>query len=153
MKSKTRYFGVITLCIFSISMSIFSYIREAKYGGGEFYPFFYWKLYTAPSGWQYKAKDYRLYGVVGMDTVRISNEGFKLFNKDDYYYFVSGEVGSILNKEYSLSFYRNRMTDFANSLGLNYDSYLWVEEEFNPLEIIKNPNNYTTNIIFSSKND
>ncbi len=153
MTLKTNYYLLIIVLIFTIIMSFFSFIRENLNGKKEFYPFFYWKLYTKPLGWEYQIKNYRLYGIKNNDTIRVNNTGFELFSKDDYYYYITGEANSIKKKEFSEEYYKKRLTNFGGSIGLNYDNYLLIEENFNPLEIFKDSTKYTIKVIFSTKNN
>ncbi|MGY5355080.1 hypothetical protein [Wenyingzhuangia sp. IMCC45467] len=138
------------LLLFTVIMSCLSFINEMK-GGKEFYPFFYWKLYTKPAGWEYTYKYYRLYGVTeASDTVRIENNGYRLFDKDDYYCFLVKESQSILIGEHPKKHYIDRLEAFTNSLEINYDEYFIVEEEFNPLDLYKKDYKSFTKIIFST---
>ena len=151
MKIKKKYYFQLTLLLFSVVMSAFSFLNVVK-GGEEFYPFFYWKLYTKPSGWEYNYKDYRLYGVTRTkDTIRIENNGYYLFDKDDYSYFIGNESMSIIGKQYTKQYYISRINAFAKSLDVYYGEYLIIEEEFNPIEVYENNKNYTTKVIFSTK--
>ncbi len=149
MSVKSRYYTMLSVFILSVFLSICSYFTTLQ-GKGEIYPFFFWKLFTRPLGHSYHVKDYRLYGVNRTDTLRIDNKGYELFDKDDYYYFVSGEASWILKREKPYKFHKQRINDFAQSLGLNFATYLVVEESYNPLEIIKEPKNYKQKIIFST---
>ncbi|NIJ43643.1 hypothetical protein FHR24_000082 [Wenyingzhuangia heitensis] len=135
-------------------MSAFSFVRQKYFEDKDFYPFFYWKLYTKPTGCMYSYKDYRLYGVTEkLDTFRINNKGYSLFDKDDYFYFIQGEAQSVLKNKRDSIHIVNRIKIFAKALGFNSKEYLIVEEEFNPLDIVRNPNAYKVKVIFSAKND
>jgi len=135
----------------SILLSSISFLNT-KFGIKEFYPFFYWKLYTQPLGNNYLYEDYRLYGVtIKNDTVRIKNKGYANFNQDDYYYFLTGEGQKIMKNEINLNYHKKRLKDFGEFLAPNYSEYILVKESFNPITIVKNPSNYTKEIILSTK--
>lgn len=151
MNSKKRYYYQVTLFFFTVGMSVFSFVNTIK-GGEGIYVFFYWKLYTKPSGWEYSAKDYRLYGVTKeFDTIRVDNKGYSLFDKDDYFYFINEESQGILAGKNPKIYYADRIRAFATAIDVSYPEYLIVEEEFNPIDVYKNPLSYKTKVIFSTK--
>ena len=117
----------------------------------EIYPFFYWKLYTQPLGSNLSVNDYRLYGIINNDTVRITNTGYPNLNQDDYYYFLSNEASKIKNKQKDSTYYKIRLQDFGKFIAPKYDSYLLVEENFNPIDFYKNNSSYYKKIIFSTQ--
>ena len=140
-----------TLVIISVLCSILSFFL-VYYGKTEPYPFFHWKLYTQPLGDKQFYNDYRIYAITEKnDTLRLSNSGYKSFNQDDYYYFVTIEASNVLNKKEDRLKYKKRLKEFGHFIAPNYKEYLLVEEYFEVLNSSKNPLNFKKSIILSTK--
>lgn len=144
MYKHTKY-----LIIISFILSCLNFFTSSFYNQ-ELYPFFHWKLYSQPLGNDYTYTDYRLYGINNSrDTIRIQNANSVLFSKDDRYYFLSREVTNIKTKSIVSQKLQQRLGDFGDAITKNaYDDYLLVEESFNPLNLIIDPNAYTKSIIY-----
>lgn len=138
----------ITKSLFFISLilSAVSFFISTQ-GYKEIYPFFYWKLYTQPLGNTYLYNDYKIYGTIGKDTIRVSNKGYENFNKDDYYYFLTKEASIIASKKYNSNYHKKRIYDFGQAIAPNFKQYILMKESFNPIEIAKDSTNYTKEII------
>lgn len=148
-----KYKLIVTQALFFISifLSVLSYINTKK-GGTELYPFFYWKLYTQPLGNNIIFKGYRIYGVnKSKDTVRIPNIGYKYFNKDDYYYFVTIEANKVINNQIDINKHKKRLFEFGTSIAPGFNEYLIIQEKYKVFEISKNSNQFEKHLISSSK--
>ena len=148
-----RYKLIVTQILFFISilLSVLSYVNTKK-GGTEVYPFFYWKLYTQPLGSNLIHKDYRIYGVNKFnDTVRIPNIGYKYFNQDDYYYFVTIEANKVINHQIDINKHKKRLFEFGKSIAPGFNEYLIIQEKYKVFEISKNSNQFEKHLISTSK--
>lgn len=101
-------------------------------------------------GSKYTVTGFRIYGVKNKDTVRIPNIGYKYLNQDDYNYFLRKEATRIKKKEKPVSYFKKRLFDFGQLIAPEYNSYLLVEETYNPLEIIVDSSRFKRNIIFKT---
>jgi hypothetical protein len=147
-KLKLKYLKVLFLI--SILFSILSFFSKTS-GGKELYPFFYWKLYTQPLGSNGIFDDYRIYGITEeKDTIRIPNIGYDFFNQDDYYYYLLGEAQKISNQK-NIELIQTRLHSFGKNIAPQYEYYILVKEEFNPIELTINKDHYHSTILLSSK--
>lgn len=151
MNFKFKLIATQWLFFISIILSIGSFIIK-KNGGSEIYPFFYWKLYTQPLGNNLVYQDYRIYGVNNTnDTIRIPNKGYKNFNQDDYYYFLTIEANKVINNEIEIKKHKKRLFEFGNNIAYGFNEYLIIQEKYDVLEYPNNPNKFEKQIISTSK--
>lgn len=116
------------LLMLSTLLSVASIMTISK-GYGEIYPFYTWMLFTKPYGMNKSEQTYRLYGVKGLDTIRILNNSSKLFDGNEKYGIVNRYGKAISINENSLS-NKKQLYEFAKLTDPNYEKYLLVLENY-----------------------
>ncbi|MCA6068569.1 hypothetical protein JI747_015395 [Chryseobacterium sp. RG1] len=126
MKKYTKY-----LFFFSFGMSLTSLFIIEK-GYKELYPFASWKLFAVPSGGSLHEERYILYGLKGMDTIKINyitpspyyDANDKALITDTY----GKQIENNIDKEMS----RKKLLIFAKDIEPNFEGYLLYKESYNP---------------------
>ena len=147
MGTKKRLALTKILFFLSIALSIGSFVTIKK-GYGEIYPFFYWKLFSQPTGWNGIVEDYRVYAKKDSSNkwVRLENHGYKDFDQDDYFYFILKQAN--LYEEDSI-LARKKTLIFCKYIAPEYSSYKIVKETFNPYHtVLKKDSCIKEDIIF-----
>jgi hypothetical protein len=130
-------FSLIGSCI-SLMMSMS--------GKGELYPFFYWKLYTQPIGWDHQTTVTRIYATNDPDTTysRIPLKSYPDFSKDEVCYSVDYAVSLMKDDRIKA----NRMLiALCRHLEPQYHFFRIVNEEYDPETVLKGNNNHHDTII------
>lgn len=131
--------------MFSLLGSCISLVMSLK-GKGEFYPFFYWKLYTQPIGWDHQTIVTRIYAKNASDTAysRIPLKSYHSFSKDEVCYSLDYAVS--LMKDDSIKA-NSMLLSLCRQLEPQYRSYRIVREEYNPEAVLAGNNNHHDTII------
>jgi hypothetical protein len=137
-KRYTQYFVLTSLVLSCLS------ILTIQLGKGEIYPFFYWKLYTQPAGWQLKHTSYRIYGQRANSNTfeRLANTGRASFNQDETLYFLNPITQRLIENPTEKD--RAKLKAFCQHIAPEYIDYKVVAEKYNPLDLPKNPTKYDT---------
>ena len=137
MEMKKRLLATKVLVIFSLVASVGS-LYTLKKNWGEPYPFFHWKLFSQPTGWDLQVHEYRIYGLTTTgEHIRIKNEQRKTFSSDDLNYMVSYLMQLSDVKE------RNeKLRILCRYIAPEFKSYEVMEEIYNPLVIMNDFDNY-----------
>jgi hypothetical protein len=133
------------LVLTSMVLSFVSYFVVIK-GGTELYPFFHFKLYSQPMGNKMEAREYRVYEIIGRDTLRHSIEAIRSFDKDAYAYFLDGVTNDILRNKNKAENMK-RLAAFLNYLYPNHGKMMVVQETYNQFELEKDPTLFTKIIL------
>ena len=140
----TKIFVVI-----SIVLSCLSFATTQK-GWSEIYPFYFWKLYSQPAGW---AKHYTSYRVYVQDStgswIRLENKDRATFNKDETLYFLNAITQRLIGEqtEQERSKDLKKLKIFCEYLAPGFQDYKVVAEEYNPLDLIENIQDYDTTTV------
>lgn len=128
------------LVLLSIVLSFASLVTTSK-GYGEIYPFFYWKLFSQPNGSRHHDHVYRIY-VSGPDSTlkRLPIENISTYTKDDVMYSLDYFVSDTL-------YGREKLEVLCHYLYPEYKEYYIYKEEYVPLDILENSDNYDTLLI------
>lgn len=142
--SKTRLRLTLSLVLLSFALGAVS-IATGKAGLGEAYPFFHWKLYSQPLGWELTFTEYRIYyqPVEGGPLKRKAIAETETFNYDQYVYTFNDCVKDYLT-QYTLDRNRARLHAFAKHIQPEAKRWHIVAETYNPLLIIYHPQAYDT---------
>lgn len=133
------------LVLISMVLSIGSYFLAIK-GETEIYPFFHFKLYSQPKGNKMEAREFRVYEIIGRDTLRHSVEAIRSFDKDAYMYFLDGVTNDILcNKDKAENM--KRLAVFLNYLYPNHGKMMVVQEIYNQFELEKDQTHFTKTVL------
>jgi hypothetical protein len=132
-----------TIVCVSLVLSCLSF-GTTKMGWSEIYPFYFWKLYSQPSGWAKEYKMYRVYAKKEGDSKwdRLSVQPRATFNRDEINYFLAPITQQILSKPTAKDSLKLKV--FCNYIAPTYRQYKVVEERFNPLDLLKNPMAFDT---------
>ena len=133
MNTKKKLALTKLLFFLSIVLSLGSFVTIGK-GYGEIYPFYYWKLFSQPYGWDGAVDDYRVYAKKdSKDTwVRLENHGYKDIDQDDYFYLILNQV-NLYEEDSTLA--RKKLLTFCQYIAPEYDKYKIVKETFNPYHV------------------
>lgn len=143
MEMKKRLKAMKILIGISLVGSLGSVYTD-KMKWGEIYPFFHWKLFSQPTGWDLKVIEHRIYGVKpNGESVRLKNQVRKTFTSDEINYTLEYLITLPEEKE------RNeKLKIFCRYLAPEFSSYKIVEEVYNPLVIMKDFDNYDKKTLF-----
>ncbi|WP_294296297.1 hypothetical protein [uncultured Chryseobacterium sp.] len=130
MQKYTRHLYWISLLLALTSL----YLMEK--GGKEIYPFFSWKLFTNPSGSENTEEYYRIYRVVGKDTVRVAYRPTELYDENNLVLIVGFYGKKIEHNEQKADNIR-KMKIFMKSCWPEYDRLLLYKESFHPWDLGK----------------
>ena len=146
LNSKNKFQITKWIVIGSIFLSLFSVVAD-KLGWGLLYPFFSWKLYTQPYGWENKADQYRIY-VRNDDSITYTRKSVKAtstFTTDEYVYTLRALVAkSLEGDEQTKTLSKQKLDVLVRHLEPNYAHYKIVKETFVPTELIASPQKYDT---------
>ncbi len=128
------------LVFLSIVLSCTSLITTAR-GWGEIYPFFYWKLFSQPNGSHHQDHVYRIY-VPDSDSIlkRLPIEHKATYTKDDIMYSLAYFVSDTL-------YGKEKLRALCRYLYPEFREYHIYKEEYAPLDILRNPDNYDTILV------
>jgi hypothetical protein len=137
MNMKKRLLATRVLVVISLIASAGA-LFTLKMQWGEPYPFFHWKLFSQPTGWDLCVHEYRIYGKLpGGEYVRIKIEQRKTFTSDDINYLLSYLMQLPDERE------RNeKLKILCQYIAPEYTAYRVVEELYNPLVIMHDFDNY-----------
>lgn len=130
MQKYTRYLYWISLVLALASL----YVIEK--GGKEIYPFFSWKLFTSPSGSENTETDYRIYRVVGKDTVRVAYHSTEVYDENNLALIV-GFYGKKIEHNDQKADNIRKMKIFMKSYRPDYNHLLLYKESFHPWDLGK----------------
>jgi dsRNA-specific ribonuclease len=118
-----------------------------KLGKSEIYPFYFWKLYSQPAGWELEHSSYRIYAQNPKTKVfeRLENHGRANFNEDETLYFLNPITNRLKENPNPKDLHKLKV--FCQYLAPEYIDYKVVEEVYNPLQLLKNPENYDTSTV------
>lgn len=143
--NRTKWFVIIGMVL-----SLLSFFTTMK-GWSEIYPFYYWKLYSQPTGWSYSFDDLRVYAKNKKDTnwTRIKNEDRNTFKRDETLYFLRHIIARIEHPVSKEAYHKDvaKLKVFCAFLVPEYDRYKVVKETYNPKEIMKNLTKYDTTTV------
>lgn len=129
-----------TLVVLSIVLSGASIVTTAK-GWGELYPFFHWKLFSQPTGSHHQGHVYRIYVPDSVSTLkRLPIEPKATYTKDDIMYSLAYFVSDTL-------YGKEKLRVLCQYLYPEFGEYYIYKEEYTPLDILKNSDNYDTILI------
>ncbi len=148
MKSSYRLYGTIGIVVMSILLSWGS-IFTVKKNLGEIYPFFFWKLYTQPIGWENKVEDYRIYASDGQNCFnkRLPVRPTHTFSTGEYMYTFETIMLKYLKNKDQKSL--DRIKDFVHHVEPGYKNYRIVKETYIPLDLKENKSIYDTATVIS----
>ncbi len=130
MQQYTRYLYWLSLLLALTSL----YLIEK--GGKEIYPFFSWKLFTSPSGSENTEEYYRIYRIVGRDTLRVAFQPTKIYNENNLALIVGFYGRKIEHNEQKADNIR-KIRIFMKSYRPAYDQLLLYKESFHPWDLGK----------------
>ena len=147
----TLVIGGVFLSFASFFLGYTHHFTDEPPGFSEFYPFFHWRLYGDPKGWQ-GASTYRIYSKSTEDGTwqRHAVENTDTYARYPYQLQLSVLVSEVLHRpgddadgaEKLLAFIRSVLQDDA-------PYYRIVEESYDPLDLLADPANYDTTTILS----
>lgn len=115
----------------------------------ELYPFFYWRLYSEPIGWE-GASTHRLYARSEGDPTwtRVPFRPLPGYASNNWY---SLQWGDVVNKALADTLretdaYANLLR-FARTAAPDAEEFRLVEESFQPLALLKDPTDYDTTTV------
>lgn len=123
MKKYTYHLFVIA---FALSMLSFFTIKA---GYGEIYPFFTWRLFTKPSGTSTEDFQYKLYGLVNRDTIRLKNTDSKLYDGNEKASLINNLGCEVDQNKNSVA--KQKLYRFARVIAPSFQEFLLVKETFN----------------------
>lgn len=136
--------------IASIVLSCLSFATTQK-GWSEIYPFYFWKLYSQPAGWAKHYTSYRVYAKKTTDTTwtRLENKHRATFNKDETLYFLNPITTRLINEQTEAERTKDlkKLGVFCRYIAPDFDTYKVVAEDFNPLDLIEDKQNYDTTTV------
>jgi hypothetical protein len=146
-----RYTLTKTMVVISIFGSIASVFLSTK-PFNEPYPFFHWKLYSQPLGWQNEFDDFRVYTFDSV-TNKFERQAIKVtktFNEDDCTYLFLNLTNKIIKAENAQQQVdcKQKMVIFLSHVYPNNSKFRVVKETYKPLEIIKQATHYDTTTVF-----
>lgn len=130
MQKYTRYLYWISLALALTSL----YLIEK--GGKEIYPFFSWKLFTSPSGSENTEEYYRIYRVVGEDTVRVAYQPTAIYDENNLA-LITGFYGKKIERNDRKAENIRKIRIFMKSYRPDYDHLLLYKESFHPGDLGK----------------
>ena len=122
-------------------------------GFNEFYPFFHWRLYGDPKGWQ-GAFTYRIYSKNIQEETwqRHEFEPTAGYSRYQYHVQLNVLVADLLRRSPSQTEEARKLLAFIEHVVDIQSSYFSVvKESYNPLDLLVNPANYDTTIARSTK--
>lgn len=146
LNARTKFLLTKWIVIGSVFLSLFSVVAE-KMSWGMLYPFFSWKLYTQPYGWENKANQYRIYASNDSSEAyaRKSVKATSTFTTDEYVYVLRALVEkSLEGEEQDKSISKQKLYAFVQHLEPDYKYFKIVKETFIPTELLKSPQKYDT---------
>ncbi|MBK1895262.1 hypothetical protein [Chryseobacterium paridis] len=114
-------------------MSLISLLIIEK-GYKEMYPFYSWKLFTVPSGGEATEDQYRLYGIIGQDTIRILNTPARSYEAS-YKAVIVGTYGKKIDENDDRETNKAKLLIFAKDTEPKYKEFLLYKETYRPKEI------------------
>ncbi|KAA0128960.1 hypothetical protein FY557_06955 [Chryseobacterium sp. SN22] len=130
MQQYTRYLYWISLLLALTSL----YLIEK--GGKEIYPFFSWKLFTSPSGSEDTEEYYRIYRVVGKDTIRVAYQPTTIYDENNLALII-GFYGKKIEHDKQKTENVRKMRIFMKSYRPDYNRLLLYKESFHPQDLGK----------------
>ncbi|GAB3199493.1 hypothetical protein GCM10027293_18550 [Pontibacter aydingkolensis] len=113
-------------------------------GLGEFYPFANWKLFTQPLGSKNHYQEYRVYTLPIGDTAWQRQpviSGSESYTKDEYIYTLNSLTQHALADSAA---FHTRLLTFVKYISPPASAYKIVQETYQPLEYVRNPQHYDT---------
>jgi hypothetical protein len=143
---KTALRNTKIIVVVSIVLSCLSYFTTQK-GWSEIYPFYFWKLYSQPAGWQQKYTAYRIYAKNENDPnwTRLKNDNRATFNRDETLYFLNPITNRIIESASKKDI--QKLGVFCRYIAPEYSQHKVVAEVFNPLDLLEDENNYDTSTV------
>jgi len=143
MENSRRLQATKIVVIISIILS-FGSIATIKLGLGEIYPFFFWKLYSQPLGWENTEADFRIYASNGKNCSfnRLQIKVPFTFSIEEYVYALNRHVNDYLKDKNERSLQRLKL--FVLHVEPNYERYKIVKEKYHPLEYKEKNATYDT---------
>lgn len=137
----------------SLTLSAFSYVLASN-GGSEIYPFYFWKLFTKPSGAAMEERFYKIYGIRGTDTLRLQYQDTPLYDGNDQFSFIN-RWGSQIDASINPTANEEKLKKLLKATAPQYERYLLVEETFNPhhLKADQTPTEIKKRIVITLKNE
>lgn len=124
-----------TLILFTVALVLsLTSLYTVKKGWGEVYPFFSWRLFTKPSGSSKSDVQYRLYGIRGIDTLRLPNTATPLFDENERASLIN-YFGDKISNKIEKDLYTRKLLHLATIVEPKFQCFLLVKETFNPQEI------------------
>lgn len=122
-------------------------IITVKVGKGDLYPFFYYKLYSQPSGNKFTFSEYRIYHInENGDTIRNKNIDRKSVSRDEMNYFLNGLMPKVIENPLNYT-YKTQLKDFLGYTFPDYSKWIIMEETYNPKDIYLDTTAYSKRII------
>lgn len=143
MQSQQRLKATKIIVLLSIMLSMGS-IATIKLGWGEIYPFYFWKLYTQPLGWENSEEDHRIYAsnCHTCPYVRLQTKATYSFTIDEYIYTLNRNVYDYLGDKNIKSF--ERLKAFIKHVEPEFIKYKIVKESYRPLDFKAKNTSYDT---------
>lgn len=125
----------ITVYLFYLSVFFMtcSYVIASK-GYSEIYPFFAWKLFSKPYASATEDEIYKLYGVKGIDTVRIIYKETEVYDGNTQFGIVNAfgkNVADKIDEKQNI----DKLKTFAKIVAPEYSHYILAIEKSNPQKI------------------
>lgn len=128
MKKYTPY-----LVAFSLLMSTFSFMKMSG-GGSELYPFAIWRLFSRPTGSSGVVTFYKIYGLNGKDTLRLTLKENPLFDRNTQFSIIQTCGEEIANRQ-SVKRNQEKLQELVKITNPNYQHYILYRETFNPRDL------------------
>lgn len=116
----------------------------------ELYPFFYWRLYSEPMGWD-GATAYRLYSRPGPEApwTRQPIRAMPAYPHGEFGYQWTYVVQDVLQDSLGRTNARERLALLAEMMAPEATEFRLVAERFDPLQRLYDPTAYDTTIVLS----
>lgn len=144
----TRLNGTRIVALLAMALMFGSYGTYKLFGIKELYPFFYWRLFSTPVGWD-GAETYRLYSRPSPDAdwERHTIEPVSGYSVKDYQYQWVYLVNRALKDPSNRTGAQDRLAIFAALTAPAQTDYRVVRETYMPLELLRDTSRYDTTTV------
>ena len=136
------------IAVLAMVLMLGSYGTYKLLGIKELYPFFYWRLFSTPVGWD-GAQTYRLYSRTEPDATweRHAIRPAAGYSIKDYQYQWVHLVNRAIEDPANETGARDRLAVFAELTAPDGGTYRVVEETYMPLELLRDSSRYDTTTV------
>ena len=149
ISAKARFRLTAILVGLSLLLSIGNFVATNT-TIGPLYPFFHWKLYAQPHGWQNQYTEYRIYArdSLNIHFRRLPVRATFNYTIDEYFDIFNYLTSNVLKDPVAIKDYK-KLFIFLKEVEPGYANYKIVEEKYRPLELIKNTSLYDTTTVIT----